>query len=94
MNEKSAPSEDRSQSGKNDTRMRIAKHLNRAKRQALLLTKRSTKEACSLKFTKMSDVRILGQRLGQRIGQEAIVLGNITGVREITHKIEELIQLG
>ncbi|XP_011693794.1 PREDICTED: uncharacterized protein LOC105453486 [Wasmannia auropunctata] len=26
----------------------------------------------------MSDVRILGKRLGQRIGQEAIVLGKIT----------------
>lgn len=27
----------------------------------------------------MSDIRILGKRLGQRVGQEAIVLGRITG---------------
>ncbi|XP_072751928.1 uncharacterized protein [Anoplolepis gracilipes] len=27
----------------------------------------------------MSDVRILGKRLAQRVGQEAIVLGRITG---------------
>jgi len=28
----------------------------------------------------MSDIRILGKRLAQRIGQEAIVLGRITEV--------------
>ncbi|XP_029168623.1 uncharacterized protein LOC114938726 [Nylanderia fulva] len=27
----------------------------------------------------MADIRILGKRLGQRVGQEAIVLGRITG---------------
>lgn len=35
----------------------------------------------------MSDVRILGKRLGQRVGQEAIVLGRITEVRKYTYKL-------
>lgn len=38
----------------------------------------------------MSDIRTLGKRLAQRVGQEAIVLGRITEVRKYS-KLEKLI---